>query len=92
MWVIYKNATQEKKRRHVRKKADIPQIQKWEILQKDDFAQREVPMPVCEQKRSRGWLSWLFGTKKETIQTIYPIQEVQSREVGLNVSDREESK
>ena len=83
MWVIYKNATQEKKRRHVRKKADIPQIQKWEILQKDDFAQREVPMPIREQKGSRGWFSWLFGTPKKAQEEGKPGR------VELNVSDCE---
>ena len=86
-YVKIKNATQEENRRKKaqRPKTDVPQIQKWEILQKDDASEWQMPMPVREQKGGRGWFSWLFGTKTE-------IKETKGRpgRIELNVSDRDE--
>ena len=71
-------AKKRKKNKH-----DISQIKEWEILQKDDATEWQMSMPLCEQKRSRGWFNWFFGTKSE-------IKESKSRAgIELNVSDQE---
>ena len=73
-----KEESDEKKRRT---EADISQEQEWTLLQEDDFAEREVPMPVCEQKRSRGWFEWLFGKEEKGRET---------GRVELNLSEQED--
>ena len=87
-----KHATQEKKRRRRRKKTegDLPQIQEWEILQKDDIAEREMPVPVREQKGGRGWFSWLFGTSSKKTETAKEgSTSTRGTGIELNVSDCE---
>ena len=61
---LSKNAAKEKKHRG-RTQANVPQIQEWTLLQKDDCG-REMQVPVRKQGGGRGWfLSWLFGSEED---------------------------
>ena len=60
---LNKNATKEKKQRR-RPETNVPQIQEWTLLQKDD-CEREMQMPVRKQGRRGGWIfSWLFKSQE----------------------------
>ena len=57
---------EKKARRAQRKQTHVPQIQEWEVLQKDEAALGEVSVPVRQQEGGGGWFGWLFGgTPKE---------------------------
>ena len=60
----------KKKRSSRRTETNVPQIQEWEVLQKDD-GEWEMQVPVCKQGGGRSWIYRLvFGGKQEESEQI----------------------